>query len=421
MTSMKIRFDRTLLGALTLTALLAVPQASANWPNWRGPEGNGVAPTGTPPTTWSETENVKWKVPIPGTGQSTPVIWGDKIILLTASELGGGAWAFDVVCMDRTDGTILWKQTAAKEVPQEGHHPTGSFAPYSAVTDGKFVWASFGSRGLHCYDLEGKHQWSKPLDKMTIKRGFGEGSSPLLVENAIIILQDHEGSSRIGAYDKATGDLLWEKSRDEKTTWTSPMAVKVDGKTQIVVNATNKIRSYDLATGDVIWECGGMTANVIPTPVFGNGLAYCASGFRGSALSAIKLDSKGDVTGTDSVAWTYAAGTPYVPSPLLYGDRLFFLNTNTANLTCIDAKTGEAKFERAPLEGLGTIYASPVGAGGHIYIADREGKTAVVEQSDSFKSVAVNTLEDSFDATPVVVGNELYLRGSKHLYCIAAS
>jgi len=418
---MQIRFDRTLSGVLTLAAVLAAPLASANWPNWRGPEGNGVAPTGTPPTTWSETENVKWKVPIPGTGQSTPVIWDEKIILLTASEAGGGEWAFEVVCMNKADGAILWKQTAAKEVPQEGHHPTGSFAPYSAVTDGKFVWASFGSRGLHCYDLDGKHQWSKPLDKMTIKRGFGEGSSPLLVENAIVILQDHEGNSRIGAYDKSTGDLLWEKSRDEKTTWTSPAAVVVDGKTQIVVNATNKIRSYDLATGDVIWECGGMTQNVIPTPVFGNGMAYCASGFRGSALAAIKLGNTGDLTGTDAIAWTYSAGTPYVPSPLLYGDRLFFLNTNTANLTCIDAKTGEAKFERAPLEGLGTIYASPVGAGGHIYIADRDGKTAVVEQSDSFKSVAVNTLEDSFDATPVVVGNELYLRGSKHLYCIAAS
>ena len=418
---MKIRFDRTLSGVLTLTVLLAAPLASANWPNWRGPEGTGAAPTGTPPTTWSETENVKWKVPIPGTGQSTPVIWDDKIILLAASDAGGGEWAFDVVCMSRADGAILWKQTAAKEVPQEGHHPTGSFAPYSAVTDGKFVWASFGSRGLHCYDLDGKHQWSKPLDKMTIKRGFGEGSSPLLADNAIVILQDHEGSSRIGAYDKATGDLLWEKSRDEKTTWTSPMAVKFDGKTQIVVNATNKIRSYDLATGDVIWECGGMTANVIPTPAFGNGMAYCASGFKASALTAIKLGNTGDLTGTDSIAWTYSGGTPYVSSPLLYGDRLFFLNTNTANLTCIDAKTGEAKFERAPLEGLGTIYASPVGAGGHIYITDRDGKTAVVEQSDSFKSVAVNTLDDSFDATPVVVGNELYLRGSKHLYCIAAS
>jgi outer membrane protein assembly factor BamB len=360
-------------------------------------------------------------VPIPGTGQSTPIVWEDKIFLLTATDMGDGAWAFDVVCMSRADGKILWKQTAAKEVPQEGHHPTGSFAPYSAVTDGKFVWASFGSRGLHCYDLEGKHQWSKPLDKMTIKRGFGEGSSPLLAGDSIIILQDHEGSSRIAAYNKATGDLIWEKSRDEKTTWTSPMAVAVDGKTQIVVNATNKIRSYDLATGDLIWECGGMTANVIPTPAFGNGMAYCASGFRASALAAIKLGNTGDLTGTDSIAWTYSGGTPYVSSPLLYGDRLFFLNTNTAKLTNIDARTGAVKFEQAPLEGLGIIYASPVGAGGHVYIADREGKTAVVAQSDSFTPVAVNTLEDGFDATPVIVGNELFLRGNKYLYCIAAS
>lgn len=418
---MKIQYGRPALHAFFLAAILSAPLASANWPSWRGPEGTGAAPAGNPPTTWSENENVKWKVPIPGTGQSTPIIWEDRIFLLTATDMGGGAWAFDVVCMSRADGKILWKQTAAKEVPQEGHHPTGSFAPYSAVTDGKFVWASFGSRGLHCYDVEGKHQWSKPLDKMTIKRGFGEGSSPLLAGDSIVILQDHEGSSRIAAYNKASGNLIWEKSRDEKTTWTSPMAVEVDGKTQIVVNATNKIRSYDLATGDLIWECGGMTANVIPTPAFGNGMAYCASGFRASALAAIKLGNTGDLTGTDSIAWTYSGGTPYVSSPLLYGDRLFFLNTNTAKLTNIDARTGEVKFEQAPLEGLGIIYASPVGAGGHVYIADREGKTAVVEQSDSFTPVAVNTLEDGFDATPVIVGNELYLRGNKYLYCIAAS
>lgn len=412
---------RCIAGLLALAALLPAPLASANWPNWRGPEGTGAAPSGTPPTTWSETENVKWKVPLPGSGQSTPVIWGDKIFLLAASDAGGGEWTFNVVCFNRGDGTILWQQTAAKETPQEGHHPTGSFAAYSAVTDGKFVWASFGSRGLHCYDVDGKHQWSKPLDKMTIKRGFGEGSSPLLVGDSIVILQDHEGSSRIAAYEKATGNLIWEKSRDEKTTWTSPMAVDVAGKTQIVTNASNKIRSYDLATGDLIWECGGMTANVIPTPAFGNGMAYCASGFKASALAAIKLGNTGDLTGTDAVAWVYSGGTPYVSSPLLYGDRLYFMTTNTASLTCLDAKTGEVKFEKAPLEGLGIIYASPVGAGGHVYITDRDGKTAVVKQSDSFTPVAVNTLEDGFDATPVVVENELILRGTKYLYCIAAS
>lgn len=412
---------RLFAGVMIASVLLVSPRASANWPGWRGPEGTGASPAGSPPTTWSETQNVKWKVPLPGSGQSTPIVWGEKIFLLSASDAGGGTWSFDVVCFNRADGKILWQQTAAKEVPQEGHHPTGSFAAYSAVTDGQFVWASFGSRGLHCYDVNGKHVWSKPLEKMTIKRGFGEGSSPLLVDNSIVVLQDHEGSSRIAAYDKATGDLIWEKSRDEKTTWSSPMAVKAGEKTQIVTNASNKIRSYDLATGELLWECGGMTANVIPTPAFGNSMVYCASGFRGSALAAIKLDHAGDVTGTDGVAWVYSGGTPYVSSPLLYGDRLYFLNTNTASLTCIDAKTGAAKFEHAPLEGLGTVYASPMGAGGHVYITDRDGKTAVVEQSDSFKPVSVNVLDDGFDATPVAVGDEIFLRGTKYLYCIAGS
>lgn len=409
------------VAVLVMVTILPASAVSADWPNWRGPEGTGASPESAPPTTWSESENIKWKVPIAGTGQSTPVIWGDKLFLLTASEAGGGAWSFDVVCINRADGSTRWQQSVAKEVPPEGHHPTGSFAPYSPVTDGKFVWASFGSRGLHCYDLEGKHQWSTPLPQMTIKRGFGEGSSPLLVEDAIVVLQDHEGESRIAAYDKMNGAMKWEQRREEGTTWTSPMAVKFDGKTQIVTNATNKIRSYDLATGALLWECGGMTPNVIPTPAFGNGMVYCASGFRGSALAAIKLGNSGDLTGTNAVAWVYSGGTPYVSSPLLYGDRLFFLNTNTANLTCIDAKTGAAKFERTPIEGLGTIYASPMGAGGHVYIADRDGKTAVIEDSDSFKTVAINILEDGFDATPVAVGNELYLRGNKYLYCIAAS
>ena len=404
-------------------ALLAASAASANWPNWRGPEGTGANPAATPPTTWSETENIKWKVPIPGTGQSTPVIWEDQIFLLTASEskAGGGAWDFEVVCLNRTDGAIAWRQVAATEVPQEGHHPTGSFAPYSAVTDGKFVWASFGSRGLHCYDMAGKHQWSTPLDKMQIKRSFGEGSSPLLVKDDIVIVQDHEGNSRIAAYDKTTGKMRWEQARDEKTTWTSPMAVEVDGVTQIVVNGTTKIRSYDLADGKLIWECGGMTQNVIPAPVFGNGMVYCASGFRGYALAAIQLGHTGDLTGTDAVAWSIDSATPYVATPLLYGDRLYFMDTLKPIVTCVDAKTGKIIFERASLDGLETVYASPVGAGEHIYIADREGNTAVLAKADDFKAVAVNTLDDGFDATPVAVGNELFLRGQKHLYCIAGT
>lgn len=419
---MKMRKLRGMLGIGGLAAAaLVTATASANWPNWRGPEGTGANPDAKPPTTWSETENVKWKVPLPGTGQSTPVIWEDKIFLLTASDTGGGAWRFEVVCVNRADGSIRWRQTAAEEVPGEGHHQSSTFSPYSAVTDGQYVWAGFGSRGLHCYDMNGAHQWSTPLEKMQIKRSFGEGSSPLLVNDAIVVLQDHEGASRIAAYDKMTGDMRWQTPRDEGTTWSSPMAATVDGRTEIVTNATNKIRSYDLATGKLLWECGGMTANVIPTPAFGNGMVYCASGFRGYALEAIKLGHTGDLTGTDAIAWTVTSGTPYVSTPLLYGGRLYFVDTLKAKMTCVEAKNGAILYDRVPLEGLNTIYSSPMGAGGHVYIADREGKIAVLAASEDFKSVAVNTLDDGFDATPVAVGNELFLRGQQYLYCIAGS
>lgn len=425
--------------SVALAALLFAPAATAaeTWPNWRGPTQNGVAPDANPPTTWSETQNVKWKVPLPGYGQSTPVIWGERLFILTAMPASGRplageasegrrmttgkpdeAWKFEIVCLDRHTGEILWRQTAAAETPQEGHHPTGSFAPYSPVTDGKHVWASFGSRGLHCYTVSGEHIWSKPLAKMSTRRGFGEGSSPALAGGAIIVVQDHEGPSRIAAYNKLTGEILWEKPRDEISAWSTPHPVKVEDTTQIIVNATGRIRSYDLANGDVIWECGGMTVNVIPTPVSGFGNAYCASGFRGAALTAIPLDSKGDVTGQP--AWNIDRGTPYVPSPLLYGDRLYFIDGLNNRLSCADAKTGKLLFNREGLEGLGQVYASPLGAGGHVYVAGRDGAVAVLKDDAQFTPVATNRLDDGFDASPVAVGDTLYLKGNRHLYSIAA-
>jgi len=432
--------------ALALVALaLAAPGAGAeaHWPAWRGPDNNGAAPQGNPPTTWSETENIKWKVALPGSGQSTPVVWGDKMFILAAAPADGSAvvrggedegggrgrrmstgsprvdWIFEIVCLDRNSGEILWRQTAARERPQEGHHPTGSFAPYSAVTDGKHVWASFGSRGLYCYDLEGKLQWSQPLAKMETRMGFGEGSSPALTDDAVIVLQDHEGQSRIGAYAKADGKLLWEKNRDEITSWSTPHVVTEGGVTQVITNATDRIRSYNAATGDVIWECGGMTVNVVPTPLTGFGKAYCASGFRGAALTAVDLSSTGDVTGKP--AWHIGEHTPYVPTPLLYGERLYYLEGLNARISCANAKTGEVIFARKSIESLGLVYASPVGAGGHVYVADRGGMVAVLADSDSFEVVATNKLDDGFDASPVVAGDTLYLKGNTYLYCIAAS
>ena len=234
-----------------------------------------------------------------------------------------------------------------------------------------------------------------------------------------MVVQDHEGDSRIGVYEKTTGKLQWEKARDEITAWSTPYPVTVGDKTQIIINATNRIRSYDLATGDILWECGGMTTNVIPTPVVGFGNVYCGSGFRGAALTAIDLDSKGDVT--EAPVWNIDRGTPYVATPLLYGQRIYFIDGLNSKLSCADALTGKIYYERESMEGLGRVYASPVGAGGHVYVPDRDGMVAVLKDDDTFNVIATNKLDDGFDASPVVIGDVLYLKGNKHLYCIAAS
>ncbi len=439
----------TRLVSIVLGALIAaLPGVAAladspddNWPNWRGPNADGVAVKGSPPVTWSESENIKWKVELPGTGSSTPVIWGDKIFIQTAIQTGDEPSAparpaprrrgppstpapkapleFKLICLDRGTGKIIWERTAIEAIPHEGHHPTGSFASYSPVTDGEHVWASFGSRGLYCYDLDGNQKWSTDLIKMRIKLNFGEGSSPALVGDAVVVVMDHEGDSKLMAFNKNTGDLLWETGRQERTSWASPLPVKVGDSYQIITCATSLIRSYDAKTGDLIWQRGGLTANAIPTPVAGFGNVYCTSGFRGYALMAIELGHTGDLSDTDAVVWEVDRGTPYVASPLLYGDRIYVTDSLKPILSCYNALTGAPIFEDQRLSGLKQIYASPVGAGGRIYIADREGTTLVLKQSDSFEVLATNTLDEGFDASPVVIGDELYLKGSNHLYCIA--
>lgn len=438
------------LGARTILCALLMGMACGgafgdiwedNWPNWRGPTSNGVATTGNPPLTWSETENIKWKVALPGSGSSTPVIWGDKIFIQTAVPTATepetrqqsavprrrgphsapppkSPLKFNVVCLDRATGKVLWERTAREAVPHEGHHPTGSFASYSPVTDGELLWVSFGSRGLHCYDLDGNHQWSVDLDRMKIKLNFGEGSSPAVAGDAVFIVSDHEGQSKISAFNKRTGELLWETDRQEGTSWASPFPIEVDGSIQVITNATGRIRSYDAKTGDLIWQSRGLTANAIPSPVTGFGMVYCTSGFRGYALRAIELGHTGDLTGTDAISWEVDRGTPYVASPLLYGDKIYVSDGLRPTLSAYDARTGRTIFEDERLVGLKQLYASPVGAAGRIYIADREGTTLVIDQGNSFKILATNKLDEGFDASPIVVGNELYLKGSSSLYCI---
>jgi len=326
---------------------------------------------------------------------------------------------FDVLCLNRQDGATLWQRTVRQEVPHEGFHRDHGYASFSPVTDGTHVWAFFGSRGMHCLDMDGKVVWSVDLGRMRIKVSFGEGSSPALAGNAVIALMDHEGESFIVALNKGSGKELWRKARDEQTSWTTPFAVTHNGRTEIVVTGTNRTRSYDLETGDVLWQCGGQTTNVIPTPVAGFGMVYCSSGFRGAAMQAIALGRKGELTNTDAVVWEVKQHTPYVPSPLLYGELLYMYDRNDARLSCLDAKTGKPHYSRQGIEGMRGVYASPVGASGRIYLAGRQGAVVVLKAGPGYEVLATNKLDEGVDASPAIVGNALYLRGSKSLYCIA--
>jgi len=431
-----------LLTAVCTHALAA--GADDSWPTWRGPAATGTAARGNPPVTWSESENIKWKVEIPGKGHSSPVIWGDKMFLQTAIDTGqaksaeaqptqpsaasGGhstptpktVYKFDLLCLDRATGKVLWEKTAIEAVPHEGHQPTGTFASYSPITDGKYVWASFGSRGLYCYDMDGGLKWSKPLPTMKTIMSFGEGSSPALAGDAIIVVCDQEAGSAIFAFDKTSGEQLWRKDRDERTSWATPAVVEVDGKTQVIISATKLIRSYDAKTGDLIWQCSGQVRNVIPSPVLGFGMVFCTSGYQGASLQAIKLAGRtGDLSKTDAIAWQVNKGTPYVSSPLLYGNRIYVFSVLKPVLSCYEAQTGKALFTEQTLEGINQVYASPVGVADRVYCPGRNGITVVIKNADTFEVLATNKLDDGFDASPAVIGDELYLRGNKFLYCIA--
>lgn len=432
-----VPFSALLLG---LAATAAADTADRHWPQWRGPGGDGVAPHGDPPVTWSETANLRYKVEIPGEGHASPVIWGDRIYLLSAVDAGappagsppertgrfGGVapdreLRFVVLALDRATGRVVWERTALTTRPHEGTHPDGSWAAASALTDGRRVWAFFGSRGLYCYDREGDLLWQRDLGDMATRNAFGEGSSPVLAGDTLVINWDHEGASFIVALDAATGEERWRQPRDEITSWATPLVVEVEGRRQVVVNATAKVRSYDLTTGVEVWEVGGMTVNVIPSPVSADGLLFVTSGFRGNALKAIRLaGARGDLTGTPAVVWSHDRDTPYVPSPLLYDGVLYLLKHNSGILTALEAATGKVLYGPRRLEGIEGVYASPVGAAGRVYVVGRNGATVVLAAGPEPKVLAVNRLDDHFAASPAVAGGEIYLRGRRHLYALAA-
>jgi outer membrane protein assembly factor BamB len=437
-----------ILGTLCAFGLAAVvgaaepPAAADNWFHWRGPQADGFAPKADPPLQWDAKTNIRWKTALPGRGASTPIVCGDQIFLLTAipsdravtaddvpkldpkfekkTQAPAQFYEFVVLSYDRTNGNLRWKRTATEQVPHEGHHPSHSFAGGSPTTDGARLYASFGSRGTYCYDLDGKLLWKRDLGKMNTRFGWGEAVTPVVSGDFLVLNWDQETGSFVICLDSRTGETKWKVDRDEVTSWNTPLVVSHKGRKQVILNGTKRIRSYDLETGKPLWECGGMTTNAIPSVVARDGVAYCMSGYQKSAAVAVSLDAVGDVTDTDKVLWRYGKGTPYVPSPLLLGDRLYFTQTNAEQLTILDVATGKAVLDRERLPGVKSFYASPVAAAGRIYFVDRGGTTLVLEAGDKLKVLATNRLDDPIDASPALVGKQVILRGEKNLYCIEA-
>jgi outer membrane protein assembly factor BamB len=437
-----------MVGQLLLTCLLSgladadrkAALAEHDWPQWRGPLGTGVAPHAHPPVEWSETKHIRWKTALPGKGHSTPIVWGERVFLTTAIPYGAAVkprypnrpgahdnldltqpHEFVVLAVNRRDGKILWQQTVHKELPHEAGHLTASLASASPVTDGERVFAFFGSRGLYCLDTKGELLWKKNLGQMHSKHGHGEGSSPALHGETLIINWDHEEQSFLLALDKRTGNQRWRVARAEDTSWATPIVVEHGGGAQVIVPGTNRLRGYDLASGRVVWECGGLSSNIVASPVAANGVVYAGSSYDTRALLAVRLDgAQGDITKTNQVIWSRHRGAPYVPSPLLYGDFLYTLQHYQGILSRLNTKTGEDEGGPFRLGAIHNVYASPVGAAGRVYVTSRDGVTQVVSHGEPVpKMLAVNRLDDSFSASAAVAGRELFLRGERSLYCIA--
>jgi outer membrane protein assembly factor BamB len=443
------------LGASLLAASFLIA-AVDDWPRWRGPNDDGVA-RGTAPVQWTE-KNIVWKAEVPGRGHSSPVIWGDRIFLTTAVPTGkapeaapepppppaqgegkggfrggkgggrggpgggGGPQAeqrFVVMCFDRNTGKLLWEQTAATATPHEGYHRQyGSFASNSPITDGKLLYANFGSRGLYAYTLDGKLVWKKDLPPMKIFLTFGEGVPTVLHEGTLLIKHDNQENSFLVALNAADGKEKWRVARDEGTSWSPPLVVMHEGRKQVVVSATSKTRSYDFANGELLWEASGLGRNVIPAPVQFKDVVIVQSGYTQPNMQAIKLGRTGDLTGSDAILWSNTRGNSYTPSPVLHEGVYYFL-TDNGMLSAFDALTGKPHYHQQRLPKPYSFKASPVAAAGHLYLAAEDGDVVVVKMGESMDVVATNSFPDEmFVATPAIVDGRIYLRGRNTLYSI---
>jgi outer membrane protein assembly factor BamB len=433
--------------SLALVALFSLTAASsaANWPQWRGPDGSGISNEKNLPADWSPTKNIKWKTPIEGRGHSSPIVWGNRIFLTTAieGELVPGAKAvkhlndgkeyvhpdsvganhkqtFKVIALDRNTGKILWDVVAWEGTPYDDRHRKSSFASSTPATDGKMVYAFFGTEGLYAFDHNGKLAWKAQLGNLPTV-GMGTGTSPILFENLVIVQCDEENgeSSFIVALDKTTGKEAWRTPRKVQVSWSTPLLVKTATRAELIASGTEFVIAYDPATGKELWRHKGVESNAIPSPVANNDTVFVVAGFPAKIALAIKLGGSGDLTGTKNATWKYEKGTAYVPSPILYGDYLY-LTTDRGILTCIDAKTGEVKYEGGRIPIPATFTASPVAFEGKILMTSEDGDTFIIKAGPKHEIIGTNSIGEAVYASPAIADGRIFIRGEKNLYSIGS-
>ncbi len=418
--------------------------ARGNWPQWRGPDGQGVSDEKNLPVEWSGTKNVKWKTAISGRGHSSPIVWGRKIFLTTALDgaavpgrtpgvthklLDGTDFVhpdavgadlrhtFKVVCLDRATGKILWERIAYEGPVHDSRHKKASFASSTPATDGKYVFAYFGSEGLYAYDFNGKLLWKQDLGKLGTA-SVGYGVSPILHGNLVIMqCDDSAGKSFIAAFDKKTGKQAWRVERKVDVTWSTPVLVRAANRTEVVAAAAEAIIAYDPVTGKELWRHKGLESNAVNTPVVFNDLVVVTSGYPTKIALALRGGGSGDVTGTPQLAWSYNKGTAYVPSPIAYGDYIYLM-TGNGTITCLESKTGKMIYEGARVPKSTMFTASPVAFEGKILLTSEEGDTFILKAGPQHEVLQTNSLGEPVYASPAIADGNIFIRGEHHLYAI---
>jgi outer membrane protein assembly factor BamB len=434
----------------TLSLLIVISAAAtdknktANWPQWRGAEGSGVANDADAPMTWSSTQNIKWKTPLPGRGHSSPIVWDNKIFLTTEieGEIVPGAQAvkhvldgqdfkhpdavgadrrhtFKVLCLGRDTGKLLWEQTAYEGTVYDDRHRKSSHASPTCATDGKYVFAYFGTEGLYCYDFNGKQLWkTSPGPIATL--GMGTTTSPVLYKNLVILQCDEDNGEKsfIVAYDKKSGNEAWRKARKVQASWTTPLVIANGQRAELITSGNELIISYDPKTGNEWWRTKGHESNAIASPVTGHGLAIISAGFPLKRMLAIKLGASGELDSLNAnIVWRYHKGIAYVPSGILYGDYMYVM-TDRGLLTCLEAKTGKVLYEGARLPVPASFTASPVACNGKLLLTSEDGDTFVIKAGPEHEVLATNSIDEPVFASPAIANGMILIRGEKHLYGI---